>query len=107
MANTEIEIKEVGAEIDVEMIGAEVGCPDVASVEMTEPVVSGAAVLRLGRTCAVPELVEVVTTDTTGVTVLVDNGTNTAPNEFSSTSPVASAASIKLVPVAAAAVWVV
>lgn len=61
--------------MDDVIIGALVAWPDVSSLEITVPVVSKEPVIGEGRTCTVtctvPEIEEVVSTETDGMTVVV------------------------------------
>jgi hypothetical protein len=65
------EIIDVGLEIDDVIMGAEVACPVVLRLVLMVPVVSGTSVLSGGKICTVPELVDVVITETLAVTVEV------------------------------------
>lgn len=68
VAGAVTDIKLVGAEMEVLSSGPTLGSPAVGRPVRTVPCVAGTAVLRLGRTCAVPEFVDTVDTGTLGVT---------------------------------------
>lgn len=65
------EIVVIGEEMEVLSSGAEVGTPVVFRLVITVPCMFGLVVPNVGSIWAVPELVEVVITETLGVTVEV------------------------------------
>jgi hypothetical protein len=65
------EMTVAGVEIEVLIKGPLVRAPDDPILVMTVPLVLGVPVLRLGRIWTVPELLDMVETDTLGVTVEV------------------------------------
>jgi hypothetical protein len=80
----------VGVGIEVLIIGADVGKPDLSRLERIVPEVSGLWVLALGRICAVPELIEVVITGTLAVTTDVISGPANTPPELAEVNGPAS-----------------
>lgn len=64
----------MGFDIEVLIMGADVGNPVLLRLVITTPVVCGTRVLKCGRICAVPELAELVMTETFGETEEVLTG---------------------------------